>query len=522
MTVAVLSALRGPGEAAVVTALEGAAGRVSVTRRCADLAELLGAADAGLGQVGVLSPDLPLLDREAVARLRHAGVRVLALVDADPRVAERMTALGVDALVDASAPVGDLVATVLALAGADGDPSGPRPAMPPVPALPPLPAGDTGPRSPQDRRPDGTEVTTARGRVVAVWGPTGAPGRTTVAVNLAAELAALTPDPPSAAPSSLPGRPSSRWGARRGRARSADAPAPDAGTAGTAVTAGATTSAADRRAIDGVDGRSGADRVAPAAPGPGGALLVDADTYGGTVAQVVGLLDEAPGIAAAARSAGHGTLDAVGLARLTPVVAPGLRALTGISRADRWPELPGSSLDVVWETARLLATWVVVDCGFSLEQDEVLSYDTHAPRRNAATLSALGAADVVVVVGTGDPVGVQRLVRGLAELADSGAAAGAERVVVVNRVRASAAGQRPERAVAEALERYAGVTGAHLLPDDRPGVDAALLRGATLAEAVPQSPVRAALARLAAELAGVPAGPARASGRRGLRSAARV
>jgi Mrp family chromosome partitioning ATPase len=65
---------------------------------------------------------------------------------------------------------------------------------------------------------------------VAVWGPTGAPGRTTVAVNLAAELALL--------------------------------------------------------------GRH--------------TLVVDADTYGGTIAQAVGLFDESPGLAAAARAAGQG------------------------------------------------------------------------------------------------------------------------------------------------------------------------------------------------------------------------
>jgi MinD-like ATPase involved in chromosome partitioning or flagellar assembly len=512
VTVAVLSALRGPGEAAVVTALEGAAGRVSVTRRCADLAELLGAADAGLGQVTVLSPDLPLLDREAVVRLRAAGVRVVALVDGDARAAERMTALGVDAVADAGAPLGDLVATVLALADAAVDGPSPRsggtPGPDPVEASlerlgAPVPPVDPGP--------------TARGRVVAVWGPTGAPGRTTVAVNLAAELAALSSDATGGPGSAVPGE---------RRARSA---VPDEGRAGSAVPGEHRAGSDGRAAQPGVPvavpdapaGVAGAPAT-PAAAVPAGVLLVDADTYGGTVAQVVGLLDEAPGIAAAARSAGQGALDERSLARLTPVIGPGLRVLTGISRADRWPELPGSSLDLVWDTARLLAAWVVVDCGFSLEQDEVLSYDTHAPRRNAATLSALDAADVVVVVGTGDPVGVQRLVRGLAELTESGAGSGAERVVVVNRVRASVAGPQPERAVADALERYAGVTGAHLLPDDRSGVDAALLAGGTLAEAAPQSPVRTAIARLAAELAGVPAGGVRLRRRRGLRSAVRA
>jgi MinD-like ATPase involved in chromosome partitioning or flagellar assembly len=197
------------------------------------------------------------------------------------------------------------------------------------------------------------------------------------------------------------------------------------------------------------------------------------------------------------------------------VLAPGLRVLTGISRANRWPELPASALEVVWEVARSLAAWTVIDCGFCLEQDEALSYDTRAPRRNAATLSALEAADVVVVVGSGDPTGIQRLVRGITDLAALPVTA--VRVVVVNRVRASAVGPRPGVAIAESLRRYAGIDDAHFVPDDRAGVDAAVLRGATLLEASPGSPARRAVAALAARLARTPAaGDSPAAARRAL------
>ena len=73
---------------------------------------------------------------------------------------------------------------------------------------------------------------------------------------------------------------------------------------------------------------------------------------------------------------------------------------------------------------RWRARWravTVVDCGFGLEQDEELAYDTVAPRRNGATLAVLEPADVVLAVGSADPVGLQRLVRGLAELRGGGA-----------------------------------------------------------------------------------------------------
>lgn len=406
MSVGVLCAVRGTAESIIVQAVEGTGGRLSVTRRCADLTELLAAAEAGLGRIAVVSVDLDLLDRESVDVLHRAGVTVVGVGDPSrPWLADRMRAYGVDVLTDAPADEAGADELVLgALAALERPAStGPRPAGP-APEQPVV-----APRE-------------VDGAVVAVWGPTGAPGRTTVAVNLAAELAAAS----------------------------------------------------------------------------GTTLLVDADTYGGSVAQVVGLLDEAPGLAAAARAAAQGTLDLHHLARLAPVLAPDLRVLSGVSRADRWPELPASSLDAVWSVARGLARWTVVDCGFCLESDEVLTFDTRAPQRNGATISALEAADVVVVVGAADPVGIQRLVRGLGELTDLGL--GTTRVVVVNRVRASVAGPRPGEAVAGALARYAGVTDAHLVPDDRPALDAALLDARTLREAVPGSPARRALAGVAARV----------------------
>ncbi len=418
-----LCAVRGSAESQIVQAMDGAGGRLSVTRRCADLAELLAAADAGLGQVAVVSADLPQLDREAVATLHRCGVRVVGLADAGARwAAERITAFGVDLIVDtpedaagAEALVRDVVAVLESPLG-----GGDRPGSHAAPASASSSLGSAGAAT------GAASAAREPGRLIAVWGPTGAPGRTTVAMNLAAELAVL--------------------------------------------------------------GRT--------------ALLVDADTYGGTVAQAVGLLDEAPGLAAAARAAGQGVLDVQALARLSPLLAPGLRVLSGISRPDRWPELPGASLDVVWTVARALTDWTVVDCGFCVEQDEVLSYDTRAPRRNAATLSALQDADEVVVVGGADPIGVQRLVRSLSELAELGVPG--RRTVVVNRVRPGVVGPRPGEAIAEALARYASIVDPHLVPDDPSALDAALLDARLLHEIVPGSAVRRALAALATRVSSTP------------------
>jgi MinD-like ATPase involved in chromosome partitioning or flagellar assembly len=284
------------------------------------------------------------------------------------------------------------------------------------------PRGDGAPRSGPSARhdedtTDPTTVAPERARIVAVWGPTGAPGRTTVATTLAAEVAS------------------------RG----------------------------------------------------GDVLLVDADTYGGCIAQALGLLDEAPGIAAACRAAGQGTLDLPVLAGLAPQVLPGLRVLTGLPKAERWPEVRAAALERVLDLSRSLVSLVVVDCGFCLEDDEELSYDTVAPRRNEATLTSLAAADTVIAVGGADPVALQRFVRGLQEL---GTVPSPPPLPVVNRVRSASVGSRPEARIAASLQRFAGLEEVRFVPDDPAAVDAALLAGRSVVEQAPDSAVRAAIGDL--------------------------
>ena len=123
-----------------------------------------------------------------------------------------------------------------------------------------------------------------------------------------------------------------------------------------------------------------------------------------------------------------------------PRWCPGLRVLTGLPRADRWPELRTAAVEDVLRLARGVADHVVVDTGFAVEDDEELSYDTAAPRRNAATLTALEASDQLVVVGAADPVGLQRLVRAVQDVA---VLPSPRPTIVVTKVRASVAGRRP-------------------------------------------------------------------------------
>ncbi|KHL00653.1 AAA family ATPase [Sinomonas humi] len=227
-------------------------------------------------------------------------------------------------------------------------------------------------------------------------------------------------------------------------------------------------------------------------------ILVDADTYGPSVAPHLGLLDESAGLAQACRLADQGQLDAHSLEQLAvPVVTQGgeLRVLTGVTRADRWNELRAASLSAVLEASRRAADEVVVDVGFCLEADEELSFDTMAPRRNAVTLRVLEMADRIVAVGSADTIGMPRLVRSIDELAAAVPSAAPD--IVFNKVRRSALGRFPDRALREAWERFGPtrpIVG--LVPFEGETVDAALFAGQTLLEAAPQSPVRRAIADL--------------------------
>lgn len=143
-----------PWESVVVREVE-AAESLRLARRCMDVAELLAVAGVGI-DVAVVDTTLPGLDLEAVELVRGRGVLVLGVGEGS-----RLSALGIQAAVEP----GSVAATVAAARSSASSAS---------------PAGGPEPRA----------VPTVAGRLVAVWGPHGAPGRSTLALSLASMLAA--------------------------------------------------------------------------------------------------------------------------------------------------------------------------------------------------------------------------------------------------------------------------------------------------------------------------------------------
>jgi Mrp family chromosome partitioning ATPase len=355
----------------------------------------------------VVSAEPRHLDAALLGAANAAGTSVVVLAEGE-RGRGHAEALGVPDPLDASVGVEEVLVRIERGVG---------PITPVEPAFAPIP-----------------------GRVTTVWGPAGAPGRTTTAIALASELA------------------------------------------------------------------SAGLRVA----------LVDADTVGAAVAPSLGLLDEAPGLAAACRLAAAGALNRSELDRVAQRHRGNrgdLLVLTGIGRPARWPELSGDRITKVLDQCRLWADHTVVDTGFNLETDEEIVSDLFAPRRNAATIAALRAADTVVALGAGDPIGLARYVRAfgdLVELVDP------HRVhAVVGKVRQSAVGLGAASQIRASLQRFGGIDDVSLVPSDPGACDAALLTARSLPDAAPRSAATAALRRFTADR--LLDRPVRAGRRHGLR-----
>lgn len=155
-----------PWESALTRASQQPGSGVEVVRRCYDLHELVAMATGGEIDVALVAADVRGLDLSQVEQLTATGVAVVGVAKpGDDTAEQRLRQLGlVHVVAEDAAP--DRIAETAAYAAA-------------------APAAATGRELALRER---------GGSVLAVWGPKGAPGRTTIAVNLAYEIARLTDD----------------------------------------------------------------------------------------------------------------------------------------------------------------------------------------------------------------------------------------------------------------------------------------------------------------------------------------
>jgi Mrp family chromosome partitioning ATPase len=464
----VTAGIGAPWESALVQACQDGSVRAVVVQRCYDVGDLLAVAAAGKAELALVAASMRWLDRETVVRLVSAGLAVVGVVPAGDEDAERrLRQLGIDQVAQSTARPGTLMELAHAALtrrphqapGADGDHRAHRPAHPAgagltgtadrsgppshaaareaSPGRDPAAGGDaasvgggSSPHTvPAGRTDDAaTDSTERRSAMVVVWGPKGAPGRTTIAVNLAFEALPVVSE----------------------------------------------------------------------------TLLVDADTYGGSISQTLGFLEEHAGLAWAARLASRGELDAPRLWQATRRAGPaGPSVLSGLPRADLWTELRPGTWESLMDLFGLCFQLTVVDVGFCLEEEEELLYDHVRFRRNAVARLALQRADQVIAVARADPVGLHDFVRGYQQVRDLGVDPGRVRIVV-NQVRGGLFRGDVPTQITAALRRHLGLEPSIFVPYDRAAVDAALMTGKALGEVRPGSAVQQAVGALAAAVLGAP------------------
>ena len=307
----VLAAPDLPDESALVAA--AALAGLRVTRRSVDAADLLAAAATDPQVAIVLTVGVPRISADLVGRIAADDRRVLGLAvhEADAQV---FAVWGITVV----RPGGDALATMQAI------------------------ASHLGVDEPRPERDE--QCANAAGRLVAVWGPPGAPGRTTTAVSLAESLA--------------------RTGERT--------------------------------------------------------CLADADTYAPGVGIALGLVEDACGLVLACRQAESGALTARTLPSACRAVSTHLAVLSGLADPSHWSDAREPALRSLWQVAKESFDIVVVDVGACIEEEGAVAHPAAsallASRRNAAALTALAAADVVVSVSSATTVGVARALSGIESL----------------------------------------------------------------------------------------------------------
>jgi len=369
-----------------------------------------GVPDAAFGELDalIMPAARAALTADVVSACDRAGIRIIALGDGDSRLLSRFGIAG--------ALASDATAAEIAGAVAGNAPAA---------------------SVPQPR---------TSSRVIAVWGPHGAPGRSTVAIQLAVEL--------------------TRTGHRT--------------------------------------------------------ALLDADSVAPSLALLLGLSDEAPGLAAACRRAELGGLDPAELTRLSATVETSggsLAVLGGLNRPNRWPELSADRLRRTLTACRQWVDRTVVDTSAAFDADDEVTWDLEGPRRHAATAAVLADADEIVAVASADPLGVARFLRDHAEVRNI--IGDTPMRVVVNRVRPGPLGIDARGQVRRTLERFAGITDIAFLPYDQRAADAALLHARPIADVSPRSQLVAGIRRFAQSADDMTAAAVTAGSRRGSSRVAR-
>lgn len=222
--------------------------------------------------------------------------------------------------------------------------------------------------------------------------------------------------------------------------------------------------------------------------------LIDADTYAPSLDALMALEDTGSGLAILCSDADRAQLDekkAGAIMERVPLKNGTFDFLSGITSSSRWPEVRARAFSEVLEWLKHRYDLVICDVAAPIEVDEELTFDGPAPRRNAATLTALACSDRVIALGEADVIGLPRLIN-LAREVQSRPDLFAPQTDVqywLNRSRREAAGFNPEAKMRDNWARYLSVPLTGVIPYERKVMDRLRRNGEALLEVAPRHAV---------------------------------
>lgn len=228
-------------------------------------------------------------------------------------------------------------------------------------------------------------------------------------------------------------------------------------------------------------------------------LLVDADLVAPSAAILLGLGNDATGIASICRLAREAKLSIEELVRVAvkiEISGTGFHFIPGISSVLRWAEVTPSAIEVLLRVASLAFDVVIFDLASSIESG--LKTDASALARNELTKYLLTNSDQALLLCGADPVGIQRFMRQFLEVQKMRATL--PFTLAVNRLRESTIGRSPTKQIRQVFEQLIKVRPNWFLPEDAEKVDEAMRQGIPIRLVSRRSPLAKAIADLASGL----------------------
>lgn len=222
-------------------------------------------------------------------------------------------------------------------------------------------------------------------------------------------------------------------------------------------------------------------------------LLIDMDTFGASIAAMLGSENYSAGLAAAARLAGQDRLDGEQITRLAferNVGRGSLAILPGLSNASRWPEVSREKAENLIRVAEKNFDVVIVDVASPLEPS--VKQIGGVVERNSAARTALQTCTRTLAVMSADPLGVKRFLDAYEEMNSLTQSA----TLVANRLRASVLGQGARDQISAVVADRCGQSVDSFIPDDAESCDRSTLQMMPLAMLKRNSNARLAIAKL--------------------------